>query len=142
LRIFSALKAPSTAQTQAIPPIYPQIIAPNFPLQSSMKYQGDIAGNWGFFKQQWSDYEIAKGLDKRDESVRLATLRSAMGRESLQILLNLSLSEEDKKKIDKCLEVLENYFKPIRNVIYERYVFNTCLQSSEESVQTYVSRVL
>ena len=73
-----------------------------------MKCQGDVAGNWEFFKQQWSDYEIATGLDKREESVRLATLRSAMGRECLQILLNLNLSEEDKKKIDKCLEVLEN----------------------------------
>ena len=106
-----------------------------------MKCQGDVASNWDFFKRQWSDYEIATGLDKRDESVRLATLRSAMGRECLQILPNLSLSEEDKKKIDKCLEALENYFKPTRNVEYERYVFNTCLQSSEESVQTYVARL-
>ena len=73
-----------------------------------MKCHGDVAGNWDFFKQQWSDYEIATGLDKREETVRLATLRSAMGRECLQILLNLNLSEEDKKKIDKCLEALEN----------------------------------
>ena len=138
---ISAPSAPSSAQAQAIPPIYPPIIAPNFPLPSSMKCQGDIAGNWDFFKQQWSDYEIATGLDKRDESVRLVTLRSAMGRECLQILLNLSLSEEDKKKIDKCLEALENYFKPTRNVVYERCVFNTCSQSSEESVQTYFTRL-
>lgn len=133
--------APITAQAQAIPQIYPQLIASNFPLPSSMKCQGDVAGNWEFFKQQWSDYEIATGLDKREESVRLATLRSAMGRECLQILLNLNLSEEDKKKIDKCLEALEKYFKPTRNVVYERYVFNTCSQASEESVQTYVTRL-
>ena len=106
-----------------------------------MKCQGDVAGNWDFFKQQWSDYEIATGLDKRDESVRLATFRSAMGRECLQILLNLNLSEEGKKKIDKCLEALVNFFKPIRNVVYERYVFNTFLQTSKESVQTYVTRL-
>ena len=132
---------PSTAKAQAIPQVYPQLIASNFPLPSSMKCQGDVAGNWEFFKQQWSDYEIATGLDKREESVRLATLRSAMGRECLQILLNLNLSEEAKKKIDKCLEVLEKYFKPTRNVVYERYVFNTCSQTSEESVQTYVTRL-
>ena len=64
-----------------------------------------------------------------------------MGRECLQILLNLNLSEEDKKKIDKCLEVLEKYFKPTRNVVYERYVFNTCSQTGEESIQTYVTRL-
>ena len=95
--------SPSTAQAQGIPPIYPQIIAPNFPLPSSMKCQGDVAGNLDFFRQQWGDYEIATGLDKQDDSVRFATSRSAMGRECLQILLNLGLSEEGKKKIDKCL---------------------------------------
>jgi len=42
---ISAPSAPSIAQAQAIPPIYPQIIAPNFPLPSSMKCQGDVVGN-------------------------------------------------------------------------------------------------
>ena len=64
-----------------------------------------------------------------------------MGRECLQIL-NLNLSaEKDKKKIDKCLEALENYFKPGRNLVYERYVFNTCVQQSEETIQSYVTRL-
>ena len=65
---------PSTAQAQAISQAYRQLIASNFLLPSSMKCQGDVAGNWEFFKQQWSDYESATGLDKREELVRLATL--------------------------------------------------------------------
>ena len=82
-----------------------------------MKCHGDVTGIWDFFKQQWSDYETAIGLDKREESVRLATLSSSMGKECLQILLNLNLPEEDKRKLDKCLEALESYFKPIRNLV-------------------------
>ena len=133
------MAAPNTVQPTA--PIYPQVISPNFLLPSPMKCHGDVTGNWDFLKQQWSAYETAKGLDKREESVRLATLRSSMGRECLQILLNLNLLEDDKKKIDKCLEALESYFKPSRNLVYERYVFNTCVQQSEESVQSYVTRL-
>ena len=57
------------------------------------------------------------------------------------LLLNLNLPEDDKKKIDKCLEALESYFKPSRNLVYERYVFNTCVQQSEESVQSYFTRL-
>lgn len=106
-----------------------------------MKCRGDVVGNWDFFKQQSSDYEIATGLNRLDESVHLAILQSAMVTECLQILLNLSLSEEDKKKIDKCLEALENYFKPTRNVVYEWYVFNICLQTSKKSLQTYITRL-
>ena len=64
-----------------------------------------------------------------------------MGKECLQILLNLNLPEEDKRKLDKCLEALESYFKHSGNLVYERYVFNTCVQQSEESVQSYITRL-
>ena len=116
---------PQVVPHVAVPQAVPQVTPHNFPLSHEMKCHGDVVGNWDFFKQQWSDCEIAKGLDKREESVRLATLRSAMGRECLQVFLN------------KCLEAVENYFKPARNVVYERYVFSTCAQESEESVQSY-----
>ena len=132
----------SASSIQPTAPAYiPQVLPHNFPLPSTMNCCGDIAGNWEFFRQQWSDYEIATGLIHREEIIRLATLRSAMGRECLQIFLNLNLSEDDKKKIDRCLEALDNYFKPTRNVVYERYVFNTCVQDNEESVQSYVTRL-
>ena len=36
---------------------------------------------------------------------------------------------------------MDNYFKPSRNVVYERYVFNTCGQTNDESVQSYVTRL-
>lgn len=134
--------APSRAVPQVVvPQAVPQVYPHNFPLPHAMKCHGDVIGNWDFFKQQWSDWEIATGLDKREELVCLVTLRSAMGRECLQIFFNLNLTEEDKKKVGKCLEGLENYFKPSRNVVHERYIFNTCVQQSEESVQSYVTRL-
>ena len=126
----------ASGTSSAVPAYIPQVILHNFLLPSPMTCRGDVAGNWDFFKQQWNDYEIATGLDKRDESICLATLRSAMGRDCLQIFLNLNLSVEDRKKVDKCLEALERYFKPTRNVVYKGYVFNTCVQQSDESVQS------
>ena len=47
----------------------------------------------------------------------------------------------DKQKVDKCLEALEDYSKPRRNVVYERYVFNPCVQEPEESVNSFVNRL-
>lgn len=118
-----------------------QVLPHDFALPSAMHCRRDVAGNWEFFRQQWSDYEIATSLIHREETIRVASLRSAMGRECLQIFLNLNLSEDDKNNIDGCLEALDNYFKPTRNVVYERYVFNTCMQDNEESVQSDVTRL-
>ena len=36
------------------------------------------------------------------------------------------MSEDDRKKIDLILGALQRQFEPTRNVIYERFKFNTC----------------
>ena len=41
-----------------------------------MVCRGDIPSNYEFFKEQWQDYEVATGLDQKNQQVRLATFRS------------------------------------------------------------------
>ena len=113
----------------------------HFPIPSPMNVKGDLVNNWEFFKQQWQDYEVATGLDKQEQKIRLATLRSAMGKDCLQIYLNLKLSSEQQKDMHECIEALEAYFKPKRNVVYERYLFNMCQQNPDEPVDGYVNRL-
>ena len=96
---------------------------------------GDSVNNWEFFKQQWTDYEVATGLEEQHPKVRIATLRSVMGKECLQILLNLKLAEEERTDCMEC------YFKPKRNIVYERYMFNTCMQNVAEPIVRYVNRL-
>ena len=64
-----------------------------------------------------------------------------MRKDCLQIFLNLRLSSELQQDIHECIEGLEAYFKPKRNVVYERYLFNMCQQNSEETVDSYVNRL-
>ena len=39
------------------------------------------------------------------------------------------------------MSALEDYFLPKRNVVYERYVFNSYIQTPEETVDGYVNRL-
>lgn len=100
-----------------------QFVPSNFPVPQSMVCKGDVASNWEFFRQQWEDYEVATELSQQKRAVRLASLRSIMGKECVQIYRNLSLSPEQQESVQGCLDALEAYFKPQRNVVYERYVF-------------------
>ena len=88
-------QAPTLPAPQPTPP--PQIFSfpTNFPVPSAMVCRGDLTSNWEFFKQQWQDYEVATGLDQKGQSVRLATFRSVMGKECLQIFLNLNFGTEE-----------------------------------------------
>ena len=51
------------------------------------------------FKQQWTDHEVATGLDKHDQKLRLATFSLAMGNDCLHIFLNLKLIPEEQQDI-------------------------------------------
>ena len=118
-----------------------QFVPSNFPVPARMVCRGDVASNWEFFRQQWEDYEAATELVQQKTSVRLALLQSIMDKECLQIYRNLSLMPEQQESVQGCLEALEAYFKPQQNVVYERYVFNSCVQSQDEHVGTYVNRL-
>ena len=74
-----------------------------------MVCRGDLTSNWEFFKQQWQDYEVATSLDQKSQSIRLATFRSLMGKECLQIFLNLNCGTEE-LTINSALKALEDHF--------------------------------
>ncbi|KAK3735288.1 hypothetical protein QZH41_010584 [Actinostola sp. cb2023] len=46
---------------------------------------GERVNNWEFFRQQWEDYEVATGLEKRDPKIRLPTLRDRSWEENGQL---------------------------------------------------------
>ena len=122
------------------PPVQIISVPSNFPVPSAMVCKGDLTSNWEFFKQQWQDYEVATGLDQKGQAIRVATFRSVMGKDCLQIFLNLNFGDEE-ITITSSLSALEDYFLPKRNVVYERYVFNSCIQTPEETVDGYVNRL-
>lgn len=66
-----------------------------------MNVKGDAVNNWEFFRQQWTDYEVATSLDKQEQKISLATFRSVMGKECLQIFLNLKLSPKERDDINE-----------------------------------------
>lgn len=73
--------------------------------------------------------------------VRLATLLTVIDKDCFQIYENLPQSIQDREYIDKILEVLDGHFMHKTNVIYERYIFTTADQLSNESSQRRVNLV-
>ena len=130
------------AAAEPAPAVVYLYVPSNFPIPAPMVCKGNLVANWEFFRQQWEDYEVATGLDKQSSEIRLASFRSVMGKDCLQTFLNLNILAEDRNNVEACITALENYFKPHRNVVYERYVFNSCEQNQGEPVDSYVSRLL
>ena len=59
---------------QENPPEAP-LAQPIVPPTQMMKYPGNPAENWTFFRESWESYKIATELDKKPKQVILETLK-------------------------------------------------------------------
>ena len=111
------------------------------PAPESMNMKGDLATNWETFKDSWTNYAIATELEKKTDSVVVATLLTVMGKECYKIYKNLPLTDEERKSPEIILEKLTAEFQAKRNVVYERYVFNSCVQETSETFDRFLNRL-
>ena len=106
------------------------------PAPSPMSVKGDVAENWKDFENSWEYYVIATDLRSKldnDEGKEIvaATLCTVMGADCKRIMNSLPcLSAADKKDPAKIVQELKKHFIPQRNVLYERFVFNSAVQKT------------
>ena len=113
----------------------------SIPVPAKMDMEGDLASNWDFFKESWKNYATANELKKKPDEVVAATLLSIIGKDCFKVFKNLPMSDDERQKPDTILEKLTEEFEGKRNLIYERYVFNTCTQKPDERFDRYLSRL-
>ena len=101
---------------------------------------GNISANWKKFKQKYTNYEIATGINSKASSTRVATLLTVIGNDAIDVFNTLTWDAEgDDKKIEKVLLKFEEHCEPKKNVSYERYKFFSRAQESGESIDQYVT---
>ena len=130
----------ATTATAATATIANSAISSNVPLPPHFNTSGDLAAQWKKYKQLWDSFEIVTGLKERDSGYRTATFITCIGPEALEIFNGLPFdSEDDKKNIEKVLELFQSYCVGETNVTYERYLFNARVQESGEAFESFVS---
>ena len=98
--------------------------------------------SWTIFKQKWKNYELATDLDEKTNEKRVATLLSVIGDAGLDVYNAFEWSApEDSTKIANVLQKFEEYCNPKKNIPYERYLFNSRMQKTDESIDDYVTQL-
>ena len=111
------------------------------PPPAKMDMSGDRVANWQFFKASWENYIVATEIDKKDASIQVATLKTLMGKECYEVCDNLPLTDAQRKSPTEIVKHLGEHFEPQRNVVYERFVFNSCKQEQREPIDSFLSRL-
>ena len=111
------------------------------PAPEQMNCSGDLPTNWKIFREAYEDYLVATGLDKKDKNIQVATLKSLMGTECKKILKRLQLTDDDMKDPKIILDILQDHFVLIRNILYERYIFHNTEQQTHETIDQYLIKL-
>ncbi len=132
------------AAPDAVPVQVPQAPLPTvlqhvpFPHKLELKDMDRRKEDWDLFKQVWENYEISSGLDRCPSKVRTATLLTCFSPTALKVYNQLDWEDEaHKTNITKVMEKFSELCKGVINETYERYIFNTRSQNSDESVDDY-----
>ena len=107
---------------------------------SDQLHQGE---NWKSFRREWKFYELAAGIHKKSQEVRVASLLNVIGKEGMDMYETFQWNvESDALKIDKVLKKFEERCVPARNETYERYVFFKREQLPSESLDSYITALM
>ncbi|XP_071577996.1 uncharacterized protein [Temnothorax nylanderi] len=107
--------------------------------------KGDVRENFEFFKDSWNNYAIATGMSTwpvTQEKQKISILLAAIGVQAMKKYLNFQLTEEEKDTTENVLKLIEARLTTAnKNVIYDRYLFNTAIQQQDESFDNYLIRL-
>lgn len=101
---------------------------------------GNLSAAWKTFKMQFDIYKIAKKYAAMSEPEQISNMLVQMGNESVPIYAQFEYDEsvENKKEtLANTIRMFDNYFEPVKNVIYERAKFNT-MKQGEKSIHQYI----
>lgn len=102
----------------------------------------DPASSWGKWKQKIELYWIAADLDKASIAKQRATLLHIIGDYGLDIYNTLSITENGNAlTVSVILTKLTEYFEPYKNETYLRFLFFTCNQNENQTIDQYVTEL-
>ena len=82
---------------------------------------GNVSENWKKFKQKFTNYEIATGLNKKKSATIVVTLLTVISNDAIDVFNTITWNaESDDTKIDKVLQKFEENCEPKKNISYKK----------------------
>lgn len=91
----------------------------------------NVASSWQLFKSQFNIYKVAKKFTAMSEIEQICNMLVQMGPDSVQIYDQFVFDEAVAAKkctLKNTLKLFDDYFEPVKNVIFERAKFNSMKQ--------------
>lgn len=106
-------------------------------VQAPAEFNFSQPQQWPQWRKRFERYMSVSGFGKKSDKEKLDMLVYLMGNETEEILLQQNVSGTD--TYAEILTKFDKHFIPQRNVIFERYKFNSRVQRPGEPVENFIS---
>ncbi|XP_072380022.1 uncharacterized protein [Diabrotica undecimpunctata] len=107
----------------------------------SLVLDGNISENWRKFSQKFDLFMIATDLTSKPESKKLAVFLSLVGDEALELYNTFTFDENEDRTVTCVKKKFEEYCSPKKNVIFERFKFNSISQQEGQPFDSFVTEL-
>ncbi|XP_050517026.1 uncharacterized protein LOC126891790 [Diabrotica virgifera virgifera] len=94
--------------------------------------------SWSQWRKRFERYAKVSGLSTKSDSEKIDALLYIMGEKSEEILLQM---QKLPTVYDDMIQALESHFIPRRNIIFERFQFNSRVQLPGENIGSFIAAV-
>ena len=100
----------------------------------------NLSKKWDVWKDDFSLFIMASGITNVDQ--KKALLLHIAGKEVREIYRAMPANADNVvDTYDSIIQKLDDYFKPKKNLSYERYVFKKAKQLEDEDAATYITKL-
>lgn len=103
----------------------------------------NVAAQWKVFKSQFNIYKVAKKYSALSEDEQICNMLVQMGQDSVPIYEQFSFDDsraDTKKTLANAVKFFDNYFEPVKNLMFERVKFNS-IRQGELSIHQFIVKV-
>ena len=93
------------------------------------------------FKSQWKTFTVLTELDKKETAYQHAFFKYCVGPEGTKVIEAASEYKDGETTPDDMMKILEQYCIGDRNLIHERFLFNSLQQQPTETFDSFYSKL-
>ena len=91
----------------------------------------NLAAEWSYFEKKFKWFLVAIGADGKSNDTKLAMLLTTVGDDAVKVFETFTYAQDESADVfDVVMQKFKEYCTPLRNVVYERYVFGSMLPCS------------
>lgn len=99
---------------------------------------GNIGENWRRFKRNYNIFMIAAGIDVKTDVVKIKSFLNAIGEDAVEMFDTFELNMLQRATYTEVIKSFEEFCKPRKNTVYERFVFYQRSQKDGENFDSFL----